>query len=635
MTVKYEVSGGFFGRYQELVRDVVIPYQEKALLDEIPDAEKSHAVENFRQAAQMLREGHCDGAFYGMVFQDSDVAKWLEAAAYSLGAHPDEALAARCDAIIDLIGQAQHPDGYLNTYFTVKEPERRWTNLQEAHELYCAGHMIEAAVAYAQETGKTKLLDIMRCMADHMYTRFVEENVPGYPGHPEVELALMRLYHATGDARYMELARCFIDRRGTDYFAKEAATRGWTLWNMSAEDREYAQNVAPVREAQDAVGHAVRAVYLYTGMAALAVQTGDETLIKACRRMWGSLTERRMYVTGAIGSCYEGEALTKDYHLPNDTAYAETCAAIGLIFFGRQMLQLEKDGRYADEMERALYNCVLAGMQLDGRRFFYVNPLEVVPGVSGEAAPLRHALPQRPKWYGCACCPPNVARLVGSIGQYAAQAEGSVLYSHLYVSGRVQGGDALGGDVEVETAYPDEGAVRYRFCPKGDEMRMTLAVRLPAWSRETRLLLNGQPAECRVERGYAYLERAFTAQDCVELCLDMTPRCVYAANDVAADNGRVAFMRGPLVYCAEGVDNGGAVLDLRARMDAVPEALAFDPQLLCGCAPMEVDGWRVAPTEGLYSARRPARTPCRIRLVPYYTWGNRGLTQMRVWMPEM
>ena len=224
---------------------------------------------------------------------------------------------------------------------------------------------------------------------------------------------------------------------------------------------------------------------------------------------------------------------------------------------------------------------------------------------------------------------------MGSIGQYAAQAEGSVLYSHLYVSGRVQGGDALGGDVEVETAYPDEGTVRYRFCPKRDEMRMTLAVRLPAWSRETRLLLNGQPAECRVERGYAYLERAFTAQDCVELCLDMTPRCVYAANDVAADNGRVAFMRGPLVYCAEGVDNGGAVLDLRARMDAVPEALAFDPQLLCGCAPMEVDGWRVAPTEGLYSARRPARTPCRIRLVPYYTWGNRGLTQMRVWMPEM
>ena len=182
--------------------------------------------------------------------------------------------------------------------------------------------MIEAAVAYAQETGKTKLLDVMRRMADHMYRRFVEENVPGYPGHPEVELALMRLYHATGDARYMELARCFIDRRGTDYFAKEAATRGWTLWNMSAEDREYAQNVAPVREAQDAVGHAVRAVYLYTGMAALAVQTGDETLIKACRRMWGSLTERRMYVTGAIGSCYEGEALTKDYHLPNDTAYA-------------------------------------------------------------------------------------------------------------------------------------------------------------------------------------------------------------------------------------------------------------------------------------------------------------------------
>ncbi len=637
MPARFRAAKGFFGRYEALVREIVIPYQERALRDEIPGAEKSHAIENFRQAAQMQREGRCDGAFYGMVFQDSDVAKWLEAAAYALAGEPDAALERRCDELIDLIGRAQHPDGYLNTYFTVKEPERRWTNLQEAHELYCAGHMIEAGVAYAQCTGKKKLLDIVRRLADHLYDHFVTEGAPGYPGHPEVELALMRLYHETKEERYLALARRFIDARGVDadYFLKESRARGWQVWGMDPLDRAYAQNEMPVRQMTEMTGHAVRAVYLCTGMAALAAQTRDEALADACRRLFDNMTQRRMYVTGAIGSCYEGEAFTKDYHLPNDTAYAETCAAIGLIFFARQMLNLEKDRRYADAMERALYNCVLAGMQLNGERFFYVNPLEVVPGVSGEARPLRHALSQRPAWFGCACCPPNVARLLASIGRYAYSEEAGVLYAHLFIAGRIDARDTLGGDVVVETGYPYEGSVRFRFESEGEAMGMTLAVRFPEWSERPRVMVNGEEARCRLERGYAYLEGPFSASDRVEVQFDMEPHRVFASSHVAADSGRAAFMRGPLVYCAEGVDNGGAVLDLRVKREAVPEARAYDPALLCGCVPMDVAGERVEASTTLYGTERPRSRDCTIRLTPYYAWGNRGLTQMRVWLPEV
>ena len=434
---KFKVNDGFFGRYEKLVKDVVLPYQEKALNDQIEGADKSHCIENFRMAAEKLKTGKCNGEFYGMVFQDSDVAKWLEGAAYSLAQYPDAELERRCDEIIDLIGEAQQEDGYLNTYFTVKAPDKRWTNLQEAHELYCAGHMMEAAVAYAECTGKIKLLNIMCGMADHIYKHFIEEGAEGYSGHPEVELALLRLYRCTKNEKYKELALHFINVRGvdSDYFRKEKERRKWTVWNADPEDKEYTQCGAPVREQTKATGHAVRAVYLYTGMADAAMETGDTALAEACKTLWNNITQCRMYVTGGIGSAYEGEAFTRDYHLPNDTAYAETCAAIGLIFFANRMLYLERDRKYADAMERALYNCVLAGMQLDGTRFFYVNPLETLPGISGEAKTHRHALPVRPKWFACACCPPNVARTLSSISEYAWHMTRDALFSNLYIDG--------------------------------------------------------------------------------------------------------------------------------------------------------------------------------------------------------
>ncbi len=629
----FSVKDRFFGRYQRLIKDVVIPYQLRILNDEIEGAEKSHALENFRLAAEKRKTGACSGEFYGMVFQDSDVAKWLEAAAYSLKLFPDAALEAKCDEIIELIGSAQHPDGYLNTYFTVKAPEKRWTNLCEAHELYCAGHMMEAAVAYAECTGKETLLQIMCRMADHIYQHFIIQKHEGCPGHPEVELALMRLYRYTKNPHYLELAAHFINTRGTDpdYYRREREACGWSVWGGNPSDMTYNQAHAPVREQTDAVGHAVRAVYLYTGMADVALETGDRTLAAACERLFQSIVQKRMYLTGGIGSVYEGEAFGGDYHLPNDTAYSETCASVGLIFFMNRMLKLTPDSRYGDVMERALYNCVLAGIQLDGKRFFYVNPLEVVPGLSGVTASERHVLPERPGWYACACCPPNAARLLGSLPEYVADRRDDTIYFHLHIGGELTCEDGM---IRVETAYPYDGTVTYRFAPKNGAMHCRLALRIPAFSKKTGLVLNGRPACYTVSDGYALIEGDFTAGDTLTLTLDLSPRKIYASPAVSADTGKAAAACGPLVYCAEGVDNAGDVLSLKFTKAGGLTVSEYDPETLCGIRRITADGLRTKKTDALYSDERPAAEPCRITMIPYYAWGNRGLNQMRVWLPE-
>lgn len=654
----FRVDDAFLGRYQRLVTGTVIPYQEDILNDRIPGVEKSRAVENYRLAAEMNETGSCSQEFYGMVFQDSDVAKWLEAAAYSLALKKDEALEKRCDEVIALIGRAQQKDGYLNTYFTVKEKGRRWTDLQEAHELYCAGHMMEAAVAYYECTGKRNLLDIMCRMADHIYTHFITEKAPGFPGHPEVELALVRLYGATGEKRYLELARHFIDVRGVDseYFKKESESRGWQVWGSWNGDKEYTQSHAPVREQADAVGHAVRAVYLYSGMASVALETGDKELFAACRRLWESITKRRMYVTGAIGSAYEGEAFTKDYHLPNDSAYGETCASIGLIFFARRMLELEKKGGYADVMERAFYNTVLAGMQLDGRSFFYVNALESLPGISGRAVTHRHTLPVRPQWFACACCPPNAARLIASISRYAwmLDEDSRTVYSLLFIGGTLDLSERHGVKIHVATGYPYDGRVEYSFEPCGNGSRgqgrsqdqgqgrgpeaLTLAVRLPAWSRgSVRCFRNGKELAYDEKDGFAYIARViedFGPDDTLSFEFDMKPRRIYPSPRISADSGKVAFMRGPLVYCAEGADNPDGVLNLRVKRDAEPRLLPFGTDELFGVQKLTVAGRRLSDTGSLYADERPEEADCGITLVPYYAWANRGENEMRVWLPE-
>lgn len=636
----FTITDAFWGRYEKLMKDVVIPYQEKVLHDEMPGAEKSHAIDNFKAAAEVLENGHVSDTFYGMVFQDSDVAKWLEAAAYALSHYPDADLEARCDAIIDLIERAQHPDGYLNTYFTVKAPDKRWTNLTEAHELYCAGHMIEAAVAYAQCTGKTKLLHIMENMANHIYKHFIEEGAAGYPGHPEIELALMRLYHHTHNNKYLELATHFINVRGvdSDYFINETKNRGWYVWQPNCPDKAYHQAHLPVREQTKAVGHAVRAVYLYTGMADTAKVTKDESLISACKTLWHNITSSRMYVTGAIGSAYEGEAFTKDYHLPNDTTYGETCAAIGLIFFARQMLDIEKNSQYADTMERALYNCVLAGMALDGQKFFYVNPLEVIPGISGEAITHRHALPERPNWFTCACCPPNMARLLSSLANYAWSIEDETVYVHLFIGGTLDLtplSTSSQGQIKVTTNYPYEETVTYRFKPLHQSMPLTLAIRLPFWSSQTTLLLNGEEANYTLKDGYAYLTYDFTEADILTVTFDLTPKRIFTHHHVSHDNGKIAFSRGPLIYCLEGKDNDEDLLKLYVKKDAPITATTCFSPTQSSVVKLQVDGYCLRATDSLYTFTRPQMTPYQLTLVPYYTWGNRGLNQMRVWLPEI
>lgn len=631
----YRAGEGFLPAYQKLVREVVIPYQYQVLNDKMEGVEKSHALENLRLAARKNRGEEVTEEFYGMVFQDSDVAKWLEAAAYTLGQHPNPELEQEVDGVISLLEEAQQKDGYLNSYFTVKEPNRKWTNLQEAHELYCAGHLMEAACAYYEATGKDSLLKIMEKNADCIYRQFMENNTRGYSGHPEVELALMRLYRATGKEKYKELCAHFLDARGQkpNYFVEENATRGWDVWGTHHDtvDTDYTQSTLPVREQKDAVGHAVRAVYLYTAMADMAGESGDEGLKNACHALWESVTHRQMYVTGGIGSTVLGEAFTVDYDLPNATVYAETCASIGLIFFARQMLQLEAKGEYTDVMERALYNTVLGGMQLDGKRFFYVNPLEVVPGISGKAATQLHDLPQRPPWYACACCPPNVARLLSSIGSYAYGEGENTLFVHLYLGGEVE--SSLGYSLFCETEYPRFGKAKFTF---HGEKKTTLAFHIPAWSQKTTLSVNGEErdvAECTKD-GYAYVDRSFQEGDVVELSFDMTPYKVYATSRVPADTGCVAVQRGPMVYCAEGVDNEGDVLSLSVAEEGTIREEPYNAQLLGGIVPLTVEGWRVRPIQELYSRKRPEQEPVEIRLVPYYTWGNRGENQMRVWLPE-
>ncbi len=616
-------ASGFAGRYQRLVRDSVIPYQYEVLHDRA-GAEKSHVVKNFENAAKALRGEDTGDGFYGMVFQDSDAAKWLEAAAYSLADFPDKELEARADELIAKIAAAQDDDGYLNTRFTIEDRDKRWTNLLEGHEMYCSGHLFEAGAAYYEATGKRELLDVCLKNAEHIYNRFVLDGKEGFPGHPEIELALMKLYRVSGDDRCLALAKHFIDVRGVDrdFYKKERDARSWTVWDNNAEDGDYQQSGRPVREQSEATGHAVRAVYLYTAMADLAAETVDGELAAACERLWENITQKKLYVTGGIGSTVIGEAFSVDNDLPSDTAYCETCASIGLMFFASRMLEARPDGRYADVMEQAFYNTVLAGMALNGKSFFYVNPLECVPGISGKAATHRHTLTTRPGWYACACCPPNAARTIMSIGKYAYGESADTAFCHLFMAGEVSFKNGL--RLGCETEYPFEMKVRYSVSGAG-----RLAVRLPRWSKNTVLTVNGSPAEHTVRDGYAYL--TVSEGDRVELTLDESPRLVYAAERIPELSGKACVCRGPLVYCFEGCENGGDVLSLRLT----GELSAETTEGVGGFPAMRVKALRSAGSEELYSSVPPTLTETTATAIPYFCRANRGETEMRVWLPAM
>ena len=624
-----QVQDGFWKPMQDLIIETVIPYQEKILNDEIPGVEKSHALANFRIAAGMEK-----GEFYGMVFQDSDVAKWLEAVAYSLVVHPDAELEKRADEVIETIEKAQQEDGYLNTYFTIKEPEHRWQNLQECHELYCAGHMMEAAVAYYDATGKDKLLKVMERMADHIDRRFGPDKITGIPGHQEVEIGLMRLYHTTGEERYCNLAEYFINERGKNpnFFYEESQKRGWTHFGIDPKDNVYNQSFATVYDQKEAVGHSVRAVYMYTAMADIAGTTGDERLYQACVDLWKNMTEKRMYLTAGIGSTGELEAFTKDYDLPNDMVYAETCASIGLIFFAKQMLELEANGKYADVMERAFYNGTISGMQADGKRFFYVNPLEVNPGISGVVPGYKHVLPERPGWYACACCPPNLVRLITSLGKYVWDETDDTIFSHMFVG---QKAELEKADIDVESSYPWEGKVTYHVHSKKEE-EYTLAIHIPGYLKDICVKVNGEQIEWKkfMKNGYLYLTRKW-GESQVEILFDLEVRKVYANKNVREDAGKVALMRGPFVYCFEGVDNGNDLQAMCIDADTQAETFVGKEGVLKDKVCIHVQGYEdERESDALYSEEKPDYQPHELTAIPYYLWGNRGVNQMRVWMLE-
>lgn len=641
---KLKINDPFLGQYQQLVRDVVIPYQWDALNDRIEEADPSHAIENFRIAA-----GRQEGEFYGMVFQDSDVAKWLEAVAWSLCQKPDPGLEKTADEVIELVAAAQCEDGYLNTYFTVKAPEERWTNLAECHELYCAGHMIEAGVAFFQATGKRRLLDVVCRLADHIDSVFGpgDNQLHGYPGHPEIELALMRLYDVTQEPRYIALVNYFVEARGTQphFYDIEYEKRGKTsYWNTYGPawmvmDKPYSQAHQPISEQPVAIGHAVRFVYLMTGVAHLARLSQDEGKRRDCLRLWKNMARRQLYITGGIGSQSSGEAFSSDYDLPNDTVYAESCASIGLMMFARRMLEMEADSQYADVMERALYNTVLGGMALDGKHFFYVNPLEVHPKSLKFNHIYDHVKPVRQRWFGCACCPPNIARVLTSLGHYIYTPHGDVLYINLYVGNSVEipvGNEAL--RLRISGNYPWQEQVKI-VIDSSSPVNHTLALRLPDWCDKPQVTLNGAPVTQDVRKGYLHISHLWQEGDTLQLTLPMPVRRIYGNPLVRHQAGQVAVQRGPLVYCLEQADNGEQLHNLQlprdARFSAVEGKGIFARKIL-----LQAPGYKQtaedAENQALwhYDRAPSSRQPQVLTFIPWFSWANRGEGEMRIWVNE-
>jgi DUF1680 family protein len=563
-----------------------------------------------------------------VMYWDSDIAKWIETASYTLARHPDPKLATLIDEVVAKIARAQEPDGYFNSFFQRREPAKKWSNLRDWHELYCLGHMIEAAVAHHRATAKRNLLDIVLRQLD-LVTRLLgpgEGQKRGYCGHPEIELALIKLYRLTGDRRHLELASYFVDERGRQphYFDVEARARGSDPADYWFGNYEYNQSHVPVRQQDRVVGHAVRAMYLYCAMADLAVEKQDGVLLEACRRLWVDLTGKRLYVTGGLGPSASNEGFTTDYDLPNETAYAETCAAIGLVFWGHRMALLEGDGRYADAMEQALYNGALSGLSLDGERYFYENPL---------ASRGDH---HRWIWHRCPCCPPNIARLVASLGGYMYSHAPGELGVHLYAESTAHlDVDGVPVALRQTTQYPWDGAVALSVDPQA-AAEFTLCLRLPGWCRGLAATVNGQAIDVakNTVRGYLRIRRRWQKGDRVALDLPMPVERVYAHPEIRADQGRVALRRGPIVYCIEAVDTTAP-----PHLLALPQAQSLDvrhePDLLGGVT--TVSGTALALEhlgDSLYRTEPQRRLPVPFRAVPYHAWDHRAPGEMVVWLLE-
>lgn len=582
---------------------------------------KTPRIRNFEKVARRKGEKH-EGIFY----DDSDVFKALEAIAYSVSTHPDKVLEQKADEWIEKIAAAQLPDGYINTYYTLGRIESRWTDMS-MHEDYNGGHLIEAAVAYFHATGKRKLLDVAIRFADHFDSLFGPGKRHWVTGHEELELALVKLYRVTNNKKYLDLSNWLLEERGH----KLAVGYTWTEWR----DTAYAQDIVPVKEQKEITGHAVRAMYLYTGVADVASLTGDDDYMEAMRAVWEDVVYRNMYITGGIGSSGSNEGFSNDYELPNENAYCETCASVGMVFWNQRMNQLTGESKYIDILERSLYNAASDGLSLDGKLFFYGNPL---------ASDGRH---KRREWFGTACCPANIARLVESLGNYIYAKSNRDIYVNLFVSSSTSIDlESTKVSVSTETNYPWDGEIKININPE-KKSKFAVKVRIPGWvlgrpvpgdtyqymdinSSVYSIKVNGQPAELSMEDGYANIDRMWKKGDFIQASFPMMPRRVIARAEVKDDLNRVAFERGPLVFCVEHPDNDGKAFNMFVP-DNAELTSEYRADLLGGTQVITTQVPVIVPSNDGMQIKTEIKT---ITAIPYYLWSNRGQGQMQVWLPR-
>ncbi|QQO07828.1 glycoside hydrolase family 127 protein [Breznakiella homolactica] len=585
-------------------------------------------------------------------FWDSDIGKMIEAISYSLITNPSEDLEEKVDRIVDMLEQEQFPDGYLNTYFKTCEIKNRFTNLYYMHELYCAGHLIEGAVAYFEATGKRKFLDIMCRYVDLIDDTFGSEpgKKRGYCGHPEIELALVRLYGVTQNEKHLNLSKYFIDERGTQpyFFEQESLAYGVDTTKTANQKRhlkyylksrgpyaEY-QSHLPVREQKEPVGHAVRAMYLYSGMSDIADAYDDVALYNACKTIWDAMANTQYAIIGGIGPSSDGERFTFAYDIPNEYTYNESCASVALAMWANRMVQFDCDSRYPDILEQTLYNVILASVDVLGNKFFYANYLSALPErfEHASAAVIDKMKAERQEWFDVACCPPNISRLMGSLGSYMYSVNETGLFMHLYA-----GCDAelrvkdTPVKLTVTTDYPWEGSVRIEVGASGGEV-FTVGLRIPGWCRNWEVTVNGSDVPYEIRKGYCLIRRIW-GNDTIELEFSMPVMQIEARPEVREACGRVALQRGPVIYCIEEADNGKDINNL-----CIPGECTFsesrgielvDPRAVV----LQFSGFKRNPggwQDGLYREVRSTLEPAAIKAIPYYLWGNRGFGRMLVWM---
>lgn len=613
------IQDDFWLPRMETNRKVTIPFAFKK-------CEETGRIDNFAKAGGLL-----PGSFQGRRYDDSDVFKIMEGAAYSLHLKRDPELERYMDELIAKIAAAQEEDGYLYTTRTI-DPDNpapgaggsRWSNLGSSHELYNVGHMYEAAVAYFQATGKRDFLEVALKNADLIDRTFGPGKRSGYPGHQEIEIGLVKLFRISGVRRYLDLAKYFLDERGPQGHRKQYEESS----SFSIYDQPwYLQAHQPVVEQEEAVGHAVRAAYMYSGMADVAALTGDEDYIRAIDRIWEDVAAKKLYLTGGIGARHEGESFGDAYELPNSTAYNETCAAIANVFWNHRLFLLKGEAKYIDVLERTLYNGLISGVSLSGDLFFYPNPLE-----SDGGTPFNQGALSRKPWFDCACCPVNVSRFIPSLPGYIYAVEGDRVYVNLYISG--SGTFDLGGTrltVKQDSLFPWEGKIDISIDPDSSR-EFSLYLRIPGWARRQPvpsdlyryldgeeepigLKINDREAGLRMDKGYTVIKRRWEKGDKVELKLPMPVHRVIAHEKASADMGKVALERGPLVFALEGVDNGGGILR-RSIPDDMPFAVESQPDLL----------------GGIYVLRGSTPGGESLVAIPYYAWSHRGEGEMAVWL---